>query len=180
MSELVNAIKQGNEAAFEQAFLQLRDKVFLYFLKKTGAEEDARDLLQNTFLRLWQYRGSMNEAFSLDQHLFNIAKTVYIDHLRKRQLLVFKGVLPEGQATPAADIAWDVDRRLQRILEKMPPARRQAFVLNKLYGRSYREVAAAMSITVKAVENHVAKAVKELRKHLPAALIFFFWITEGF
>ncbi|WP_343702400.1 sigma-70 family RNA polymerase sigma factor [Chitinophaga sp.] len=175
MLELVNAIKQGNEAAFEQAFLQFRNKVYLYFLRKTGREEDARDLLQNTFLRLWQYRGSMNAAFSLDQHLFNTAKTVYIDYLRKRQLLVFKGILPEGQASPEGDAAWDVDRRLQRILDKMPPGRRQAFVLNRLYGRSYKEVAAAMAITVKAVENHVAKAIKELRKHLPAIVNFFWW-----
>lgn len=173
--ELVNAIKQGNEAAFEQAFLHYRQKVYLYFFKKTGTEEDARDLLQNTFLRLWQYRRSMNEAYSLDQHLFNIARTVYIDHLRKRQLLVYKGILPEGQAAPDAGAAWDVDRRLQRILDKMPPARQQAFVLNRLYGHSYRDVAAAMSITIKAVENHVAKAVKELRKHLPVVL-YFFWM----
>lgn len=172
--ELVNAIKQGNESAFEQAFFNSRDKVYLYFYRKTGTEEDARDLLQNTFLRLWQYRHSMNEAYSLDQHLFNIAKTVYIDFLRKRQLPLHHGALPEVEAVPGA-APWDVNRRLHRILDTMPPTRQKAFILNRLQGYSYKEVADSLSISVKAVENHIAKAVKQLKKSLLLFLSIFFF-----
>ena len=174
MLDHVNAIKHGNEAAFEAAFRLCRDKVLRYFLKKTGLEEeDARDLLQNTFLRLWQYRHTLNPDYSLDQHLFNIAKTVYIDFLRKRQLVVYKEVLPDTGA-PAADTAWDLNRRLHRILEAMPAMRQKAFTLNKLQGYSYKEVADELGISVKAVENHIAKAMKALKKSLlPVFKIFF-------
>lgn len=178
MLELVKSIKQGSEAAFNEVFLQFRDKVFLYFKKKTGSEEDARDLLQTTFLRLWQYRHSMNEAFSIDQHLFQIARTVYIDFLRKRQLLIYPSVLPEWEAPSSAPPAWDMERRLHKALDKMPAARKQAFVLHKLYGYSQKEVAVQMAITAKAVENHIAKAVNELKKHLHLYSIIFF-LTGG-
>lgn len=172
--ELVKSIKQDNEAAFNAVFLQFRDKVFRYFFKKTESEEDARDLLQTTFLRLWQYRHSMNEGYSIDQHLFNIAKTVYIDFLRKKQVLVYPSVMPEKESHSPNQPTWDIERRLHQVLDTMPTARRQAFVLHKMYGYSHKEIAHQMSITAKAVENHIAKAVKELKKHLQHFSIIFF------
>ncbi|WP_198652123.1 RNA polymerase sigma factor [Chitinophaga deserti] len=176
MLEIVNAIKNGSESAFEQAFLASRNKVYLYFLKKTGGEEDARDLLQNTFLRLWQYRQSLNPAYSLDQQIFHIAKTVYIDFLRKQQLPLHNGLQEhEAVAIHPGTTTWDIDRRLHRILDTMPPARQKAFILNRLQGYSYKEVAEKLSITVKAVENHIAKAVKQLKKTLLILLSIFFF-----
>ena len=60
------------------------DKVLSYFLKKTKSPEDAKDLVQTTYLKLWQYRASLSNDFLLDQHLFHIARTVFIDYLRKQ------------------------------------------------------------------------------------------------
>src|SRR3954447_8089347 len=84
---MIEAIKRGDAFAFEQAFLRHRDKVYFYFLKKTQSAEDAKDLLQITFLKLWQYRQSLSEDYLLEQHLFQIAKTVFIDHLRRQNKL---------------------------------------------------------------------------------------------
>ncbi|WP_341837158.1 sigma-70 family RNA polymerase sigma factor [Chitinophaga pollutisoli] len=172
--ELVKSIKQGNETAFNAVFQQFRDKVFRYFMKKTESEEDARDLLQTTFLRLWQYRHSMNGDYTIDQHLFNIAKTVYIDFLRKKQVLVYPSVMPEQETPSPKQPAWDLERRLHQVLDTMPRARRQAFLLHKIQGYSHKEIAAEMNITAKAVENHIAKAVSALRKHLQHFSIIFF------
>src|SRR5215218_7466259 len=80
---MIEAIKNGDTFAFEQAYTQLSGKVYGYFLKKTKSPEDAKDLLQTTFLRLWKYRQSLSPNFLFDQHLFQIARTVYIDYLRK-------------------------------------------------------------------------------------------------
>src|ERR1700759_1633813 len=84
---MIEAIKNGNVNAFEEAYVQYRGKLFAYFLKKTNAEEDAKDLLQITFSKLWQYRNSLSADYLLEQHLFHIARTVFIDHLRKENKL---------------------------------------------------------------------------------------------
>src|SRR5689334_22632338 len=79
---MIEAIKRGDNFAYEQAFVQYREKVYFYFLKKTKSPEDAKDLLQTTFLKLWKYRHSLSENYLLEQHLFQIARTVFIDYLR--------------------------------------------------------------------------------------------------
>jgi len=62
--DLIIAIKEGNEHAFEQAYKKWRSKGYYYFLRKTESAEDAKDLLQSTFLRLWQYRQSLSPEYS--------------------------------------------------------------------------------------------------------------------
>lgn len=168
--ELVSAIKQGDEFSYEQAYIACREKVYYYFLKKTRSEEDARDLLQTTFLKLWQYRKSLNEAYSLDQHLFNIAYTVFVDATRKQRKAqriseVLNSNVPPEQAVSDPVVKKEIDTRLYALLERLPVQRKQAFILHRLEGYSYKEVASHLSISVKAVDNHISRAVKYLRKY---------------
>lgn len=169
--ELLSAIKQGDELSYEQAYISCRDKVFYYFLKKTRSEEDARDLLQTTFLKLWQYRASLNEDYSLDQHLFNIAYTVYVDAVRKQRKAQRIGQALSNDASPEESSAPDpmetkeMDHRLHRLLEQLPAERKKVFILHRLEGYSYKEIAIQLSISVKTVDNHVARAVKYLKKY---------------
>jgi len=172
---IISAIKQGDELAYEQAFISCRDKVFYYFRKKTGSEEDARDLLQTTFLRLWQYRSSLNEDYSLDQHLFNIAYTVYVDAFRKQQkarrIDLALNNEPPLEATTTDPIAVkEMDHRLRLLLDQLPAQRKQVFILHRLEGYSYKEIAERLSISVKTVDNHVARAIKYLKKYF---ILFF-------
>jgi RNA polymerase sigma-70 factor (ECF subfamily) len=167
--ELISAIKQGDEWSYEQAYISCREKVFYYFLKKTRSEEDARDLLQTTFLKLWQYRKSLNEAYSLDQHLFNIAYTVFVDAMRKQRKAQRAGeeLKDASIEAPAPGIleVKELDSRLHRLLEQLPDERKKAFILHRLEGYSYKEVASHLSISVKAVDNHISRAVKYLKKY---------------
>jgi RNA polymerase sigma factor (sigma-70 family) len=164
--DLVAAIKQGDEFAYEQAYITCREKVYYYFLKKTRSEEDARDLLQSTFLKLWQYRSSLNEAYSLDQHLFNIAYTVFVDALRKqRKADTLRYEISPDEPVPDPVERKEINYRLYTLLEQLPAQRKQAFILHRLEGYSYKEVASQLSISVKAVDNHIARAVKHLKKY---------------
>src|SRR3954451_14115611 len=81
---MIDAIKRGDGFAYEQTYIQYRDKIYFYFLKKTKSHEDARDLVQITFLKLWQYRQSLSPDYVLEQHLFQIARTVFIDYVRRQ------------------------------------------------------------------------------------------------
>src|SRR5436190_17558410 len=84
---MIDAIKRGDEFAYEQVYIRYRKKVYFYFLKKTRSDEDAKDLLQITFLKLWQYRRSLSPDYLFEQHLFQIARTVFIDYLRTQNKL---------------------------------------------------------------------------------------------
>jgi len=172
---LIADIKRGDEDAFEQAYLKWRSKGYYYFLRRTASEEDAKDLLQTTFLKLWQYRRTLNAAYSLDQQLFHIARTVLIDYIRKanKQKANQVSIESTGEAPGEPNyqsMEFDTKRRMQQILNEMPQLRKKVFELHKLEGYSYKEVAAQLGITEKAVDNHLAKALKKLRSDFPLPL----------
>ena len=166
---LALAIKKGDDAAFELAFKQWRSKGYYYFLRKTNSEEDAKDLIQSTFLKLWNYRNSINTDFSLDQQLFHIARTVLIDHIRKankqKEINAEVDVVTRQKSLENfQSMEFDTKRQMQRILKDMPELRRKVFELNKLEGYSYKEVAAHLGISEKSVDNHLVKALRKLRQ----------------
>src|SRR5690348_339887 len=175
---MIEAIKRGDVFAYEQAFVQYREKVYFYFLKKTKSPEDAKDLLQTTFLKLWKYRHSLSENYLLEQHLFQIARTVFIDYMRHQNKVVkvqrtFNERF-EQQSEVYISTDFDLQARLVKALSSMPQLRKKVFELNRLQGYSYKEIAEMLSISVKAVDNNLSKALRQLRKiFLLLALILF-------
>ena len=164
---MIDAIKNGNAEVFEQAYHLYRGKLFAYFMKKTNSEEDAKDLLQVVFSKLWQYRKSLSEDYLLEQHLFHIARTVFIDYLRKEnklQKVKASATLQHNEKLcPEPLHEFDLYPGLQTILSAMPLVRKRVFELHKIEGYSYKEVSKILAIPVKSVDNNLAKALKQLR-----------------
>src|SRR6476620_8709037 len=153
---MIDAIKRGDEFAYEQVYIGYREKVYFYFLKKTRSDEDAKDLLQITFLKLWQYRQSLSPDYLLEQHLFQIARTVFIDYMRSqnKQYGLKERVNRKAEESPSyiyTSTDFDLHARLQRALSSMPQIRKKVFELNRLQGYSYQEIASFLSISVKSV-----------------------------
>jgi RNA polymerase sigma-70 factor (family 1) len=173
---MIEAIKRGDASAFEQAYVEHRERVYGYFLKKTKSPEDARDLLQSVFLRLWKYRRSLSEDYLLEQHLFNIARTVFIDHLRSenKKAHIKESAFQKYSANPGhaqVSTAFDLRAQVGSVLSAMPEIRKKVFELNRLEGYSYQEIARELSISVKSVDNNLSKALKQLRKMVVLAII---------
>ena len=168
---MIEAIRNGSRFAFEQAYIQHREKVYAYLLKKTNNDEDAKDLLQLVYLKLWQYRSSLSADYLLEQHIFNIARTVFIDHLRvcNKQALL-KRHLEEGKSISYPSSFFDLQKNLRIALSSMPEIRKKVFILHKLEGYTYKDVSDILSISAKAVDNNVSKALKQLRKYFALAV----------
>ncbi len=164
---MIEDIKEGNTAAFEHLYQLYKEKLLAYFLKKTDSIESAKDLMQTSFLKLWKYRKSLNADFLPEQQLFYIARTVFIDYLRKegKQQKIKSGLKAKADERQAADYiySFDAEARLQNILSQMPQLRRKVFQLHRVEGYSYKEIAEILQIPVKAVDNNLAKALKYLR-----------------
>lgn len=164
---MIDAIKNGSAVAFEDAYNTYSKKTFSYFFKKTNSVEDAKDLVQITFCKLWQYRESLSADFLPEQQLFHIARTVFIDYLRKQNKMhkVNASVKSNFEIIKNADEVYEFDvyERLQKTLSGLPALRKKVFELNKIEGYSYKEIAEILSIPVKSVDNNLAKALKYLR-----------------
>lgn len=117
---------------------------------------------------MWKYRHSISPEYLLDQHLFHIARTVFIDHLRKqnRQYRLQEALERSHDVFSPTYVymEFDLRARLLSVLSTMPELRKKIFELNRVQGYSYKEIADQLSISVKAVDNNLAKALRQLRK----------------
>ncbi|PUZ21710.1 RNA polymerase sigma factor [Chitinophaga parva] len=167
-------LKLGYEGIFEEVYHAFHERLYAYFLKHTRSPELSAELVQQVFIRLWQHRARLSETHTLSEQLFRIAKTTFIDMLRKekyqRQLMdAYAQTLDTPASTPGHHA--DIEKQLHREMDKMPPVRKKVFWLSRVEGLSHKEISEQLSIAPKTVEAHISKALKQLRKALVSALV---------
>lgn len=172
----ITDIMEGDERAFEQAYYHWHQKLYAYFLNKTGTAAVSEELVQICFIKLWRYRNQLNPEMSLDIQLFRIAKTSAIDVLRQQARNRVVAWVEEDmeqlpnpvqEQTRAEKISF-----LQHYLPALSPMRRKIMEY-RLAGLSNHEIASSLALSPKTVENQINRAVRELRKKLnvPAIII---------
>jgi len=153
-----------------------RDSIFRYLRRRLGDPGRAEELTQDVFIRMAGLieRTVVNNPKAV---LFTIASNLLIDTIRRDRLRRGSGyqVLDNPDSTlctqPPVETALDDERRLQWLIEAMaalPPRCREAFILRKIEGLSYDEIAASMQVSVKTVEKHLVRALLECRAFVNA------------
>lgn len=173
MSDYIQNIRQGNHTSFEIVFKLWHKKVYGYFFKKTASDDLAEELTQLAFIKLWRFKHTLTEDFPIDVQLFKIAKTTLLDYFKKlandeRNLKLYSADLTDKIAEQS--LQFDINKQLEVVLNCLPPTRKQVFVLNRIHGYSYKEIAEKLSISPRTVEKHISLAIKQLNgyAYLPA------------
>ncbi|GAA3975058.1 RNA polymerase sigma-70 factor [Pedobacter ginsengiterrae] len=176
MSDYIQNIRQGNHTSFEIVFKLWHKKVYGYFLKKTASDDLAEELTQLAFIKLWRFKHTLTEDFPLDVQLFKIAKTTLLDYFKKlandeRNLKIYSADLADKIAEQS--LQFDINKQLEVVLNCLPPTRKQVFVLNRVHGYSYKEIAEKLSISPRTVEKHISLAIKQLNGYAYLPIFIF-------
>jgi RNA polymerase sigma-70 factor (ECF subfamily) len=179
MNELT-AIRKGSEPAFVHVYYQYHKKLFRFFLKRMSNHETARELTQETFIKLWKSRHTLSAEHSTETQLFTIAGSVLIDHLRrqaheKRRLSAMASTLHSEAAVAHASPYRSLETAdyLRAVVRDLPPARKRIMLLKMGSGYSNKEIAEQLSISEKTVEDHVTKALRHIRSVLTLLSLLF-------
>lgn len=165
--ENLYAIKAGCITTFKLVYFQYHPKLYAYLLNKTSSSYIAEEVVQLTFIKLWNNRASISDEFSLDVQLFRIARTTLVDQLRKD--VVRSNYINQLEKTITQSYTEQVDERdtlkhVTKAIEQLPPARKMVFKLSRFNYLSNNEIAQILAISTKTVENHITLAIKQLRK----------------
>lgn len=177
---LIAKLKEGDEAAFRSIVEEWQDMVFNTILGIVQNETEAEDLSQDVFIKVYESISSFKGESKFSTWLYRIATTKALDHLRSKKRKKRLGYLlpifgnERIEETGVMDfhhpgVAVDQKERaaiLFRAIRKLPDNQKAAYVLNKLEGRSYKEVSEIMNTTVSAVESLLSRANQNLRKQL--------------
>lgn len=173
--QLLRRISEGDESAFRSFFGYYYPKVKTFMLTLIDNEDDANDLAQNIFVKLWLIRSSMAKLHSAGAYLYRMCKNAAIDYGRTHKVKI---PFTESNDTPdpySLDEDYFAKEKQQQYLnavDKMPHKRRKVFLMSRKNGMSNDQIAQTLGISKKTVENHINAVLKELRKITSCISIF--------
>lgn len=173
---LMAALAKGEETAFAYVFREYYSVLLNYASRLLHDAEEANDVVQDTFCRLYDRRKTLHEGIDLKPYLYKAAYNGCMNALKHRRVeqdyidkeleeFYFSRVVE----TPEAELALqdeELRRAVDRAVQNLPGRCREVFVLSKIEGLSNKEIADKLQISVKTVENQMTTALSKLRKEL--------------
>jgi RNA polymerase sigma-70 factor (ECF subfamily) len=170
---LVERHRCGDAQAFDEVYARFAEMVYSLALRLSGNYEEAADLTQEVFLRVYRHLGSFGGRSSLKTWIFRIA----INHCRDRLSRWRPVTQPIGNDTGEGEISYpdpargpedlavaaDESRRVTAGLARLPQAFREAVVLRDLEGLSYEEIAEVLGVRIGTVRSRIARGREQLR-----------------
>ena len=174
--ELVRKIKAGDPRAFETLVSDYESKIYALALRFTGSPQDALDICQEVFLRIFRFVGNFNEDSKLSTWIYRIATNVCKDTLSRRARNqdvpldreedgeVFDLGLADNRYSPeSALINAEIQDSIVSAILALPELYREIIILRDINGLSYDEIAAALELEVGTVKSRIARARERLR-----------------
>jgi len=164
--ELMTAFAGGDREAFSLLVTRYQSATWRVAWRFTSNTEDARDICQTVFLKLYESAPRYKISAAFKTYLFRITNNACIDHYRKKRPETGKNSVEATDTSPLPDERLeerDRDRKLHSAIAQLPERQRRAVVLRYEADLPVKEIAAAMGITQKAVERLLAHARESLR-----------------
>jgi RNA polymerase sigma-70 factor (ECF subfamily) len=175
---LVSRAAKGDEAAFETLVLTYQDRVYTYALRMTGNPEDALDISQEAFLRVYRALPKFRGGAKFSTWLYRIVSNLCIDFARRGKNTAVLPLVKENDSGDESeldipDTAGDpealveqaeLERAVQDALSQLSAEHREIFILREISGMSYDEISDMLSLPVGTVKSRLNRAKESLAK----------------
>ncbi len=179
----VIGLTQGNQEAFRSLFGEYARRIFVFARGYLKSNEEAEEVVQEVFTKVWNVRASINTELSFKSYLFKIT----YNYIRE---LFLKKARENSYKHDLLDFAVDFDNRTEEkidyqsllelvedLIDRLPPRQREVIILKKKNGLPVKEIAELLDISPRTVEKHLSEALKFLKTELSeehvAGLLFF-------
>lgn len=172
---LLERAADGDEEAFARLVEAHQGRLVRLCERLLHDREEACDAAQEVFIKAFRKARSLEPRGQLYTWLYRVATNNCLNRLRRRRIVRFLPLVADeggrGARRDPADPAPDADRRLEarrrwsetrRAISRLPPSQRTVLVLARFEGRSYREIAELLGISVGAVEGRLFRALRKL------------------
>jgi RNA polymerase sigma-70 factor (ECF subfamily) len=157
-----------NEDVFSGIYNDISLSVWRFIYFKCGDEAQADDLVQEAFIKLWDNCAKVAQE-KAKSFLFTVANNAFLNEVaHKKVVLKHAQLSPSKVDNQSPEFVLEekqYHKKLQDALANLSEAQRTAFLLNRIEGMKYTEIAEHLNISVKAVEKRMSQALKALRTH---------------
>jgi RNA polymerase sigma-70 factor (ECF subfamily) len=175
--DLLHRISQGDESAFTDVFYHYGQRIWSFIFNKTKSAAIADEIVQEVFLKLWVKKEMMPEIEDFPAFLYTMATNKTYDYLKKvagdsKKLDNFWHRMKDVAARNTVEDIIDF-RESQEIVhqavEQLPAQRKKIYLLNRMEGLSYDEIASVLNISKSTVSNQLVEATKFIRNYVKGA-----------
>lgn len=181
-ADWIFALKEGNLKAFSELFDRYGKRLYHFSMGYLKSVEDAEEIVQDVFLKIWNIREELLVDKSFDSYLFTIAKNAILNTIRKSKseqaYLNYAKLHPDKNVLLDDELNFnELEKAYNESVDLLSPRRKEVFLLSKEQFLSNAEIAIKMNISVKTVESQMTTAFSEIRKNLRSlgfsGIIFF-------
>ncbi|MDR1369822.1 MAG: RNA polymerase sigma-70 factor [Dysgonamonadaceae bacterium] len=167
---ILRKIRVGDIKAFEALFREYYEALCRYGLTFVDTTDEAEEIVQELFYKIWKNREHLEISFSLKAYLYGAVRNnalQYLEHLQVRQNYAehFAKQDKTGILSPDEELEYkELNEKIDSLLNELPERRREIFILSRFEGLKYSEIAERFDLSIKTIEAEMTKAFKELRK----------------
>lgn len=180
--ELVKNLKKGDPHSLELLFRRLYPRLCAFANRYLHSMDDAEDIVQEVFFRIWKNRTALDENKSFSTYLFSAVKNGSLNLLEHRkhenkyaEIMAVLYLQPRRDDSIESLVAKDIEHDFNKALDHLPESCRKVFELSRFEGLKYQEIADRLNISIKTVETQMSRALFkirfELKDHLAGLLI---------
>jgi len=168
---LIEKLRKGEEKAYMFLLNHFYRRLHAYAFTLVNDYALAQDIVQNVFLKTWQFRKKLNPKYSMQSFLYKSVYNEFINTYKKDQAMMY---LQLKYYESLSEVVEETDENsLKRIIaivtneiEKLPPQCHRIFTLSKSEGLTNKEISEHLNISIKTVESQITKAFGILRTKL--------------
>lgn len=170
---LISELREGKASAFRAIYHTYVDRLFSFAFSLTKNSEDASDIVQEVFVRLWESRTNISVGKNLEAYLFSIGRNLFVSACRRRVVeqhyADHAAYIDDIHSSATASSALEYDeyrKKFGEALNLLTERQRQIVRLSKFKGLKNAEIAKELNLSEQTVKNQLSLGLKELRRLL--------------
>jgi len=170
---LLEKLKSGNIACFELLYGKYSGKLYNYVLSLSkGDFYLAEEIVQNVFVKIWEIRQHINTEGSFNSFVYTVGRNMFLNMVKSRlQEHLYHDYVVDHEAILENSVEKEIEykmleEQINRLIEQLPPARRNIYILSRVKNLPNKEIATLLDISENTVESQLNKATQFMRKNL--------------
>ena len=190
LHQLIKSLQKGEKFAFEAVYTDFFGVIYHLSLQYLHDEKIADEIVQDSFIKIWEIRETLNDRFNIRNFLYTITKNNCLNYLRNQKTALkhqenlkylemqfnYEALEKMGSYMEFEELRLKIDQTIG----SLPDELRETFLLSRFDELQYKEIAEKLSVIIKTVEARMTRSLKILRHELKDYLTVIYLITNLF
>ncbi len=172
LKKLAERLRKGELSAFGQVYELYKEKLYGFSMKMLASEDLSKDIVQETFIKLWENRHKIDEDKSLNAYLYTISKNLIIEQQRNySKSYEMSSKILEDKQSSSLDVFdhfnyLEIKKVENKVVNELTPQQKEVYMLSRYNHLSNQEIANNLGISINSVKTHLRLALKTLKLHI--------------